>query len=115
MVVFLAAIVGVSCSHAQPSLTVDEAHKIITTWLATKDPEGFNRCKVFLNKEDSFYKWEKEKGLIKITFMICGNMTTFWINEKTKAVECFVKYCGKNNIGKEYCGEDIPQDACNYN
>ena len=85
--------------------------KVVIGWLNKRDPHVFNRCKVFLSERDPYYSIRWTDNHTEITVLICGNLSTFWINGRTKVVDCYISYCGKN-IGNKYCGEDIADRVC---
>jgi len=92
---------------------VNPQKKILLGWLNKRDPGLFKRCKVFFDEnmgmQDVPMKQEGDYSLM--TAVLCANDTRFWINNKTKQVECYISYCGQH-IGNKYCGDDIATRLC---
>jgi hypothetical protein len=87
--------------------------KILLDWLNKRDPGLFKRCKIFFDENillrDVPMRQEGDHSII--TAILCGGETKFWINNKTKRVDCYISYCGKN-IGHKYCGSEISGKLC---
>ena len=87
--------------------------KILLSWLNKRDPKLFNRCKVFFDENMSLQHvpMKQEGDYSLITAVLCGGDTKFWINNKTRQVECYISYCGKNG-GNKYCSDKIVNKLC---
>lgn len=87
--------------------------KVLLGWLNKRDPGLFKQGKVMfdINTGLQDVPMQQEGDYSIISAILRGNDAKFWINTKTKQLDCYISYCGKN-VGHKYCGDEIADKLC---